>query len=93
MRRIVVDITDAMELKINDWLRNVIYPPVIERQKASPMPDQMRSLMESFWEKGYPYEGAIGGGLTYELSPTSIGMVLKVVAYGQTLDLTDYDSW
>ena len=47
-------------------------------------------------EKGkqYPYFGANGGDLTYEFTPTSIGLIVKVVhTSGAVLDLTDYNSW
>ncbi len=42
-----------------------------------------------------PYYGAIGGGLTYQFTPTGLGTVLKVTEAltGETLDVTDYDSW
>lgn len=43
----------------------------------------------------YPYYGAIGGGLTYCFTPTSLGVVVKV-RHGATnaeLDVSDYDSW
>jgi hypothetical protein len=39
--------------------------------------------------------GATGGGYTYSFTPTSLGCVTKVTnnVTGETLDLTDYDSW
>ena len=38
------------------------------------------------------YKGAIGGGLTYCFTPTSIGTVIKVkCACGEEIDLTNYD--
>jgi len=38
--------------------------------------------------------GAIGGGLSYEFTPASIGVVTLVkCACGNELDLTNYDSW
>lgn len=39
--------------------------------------------------------GAIGGYLTYEFTPTSLGTVVKVVnnITRDVLDLTDYGSW
>ena len=39
------------------------------------------------------YEGAIGGAVRYEFTPTSIGLVIKVKAYEYELDLSDYASW
>ena len=63
----------------------------LERQKkeiVNPNP----IIVES-WEMGYPYEGAIGGSLTYEITPTSLGGIIKVKMYGQEIDLTEYETW
>jgi hypothetical protein len=43
-----------------------------------------------------PYAGAIGGRLTYHLTHTGLGTVVKVVCafcLDKPGDLTDYDSW
>lgn len=41
-----------------------------------------------------PEKTAIGGRITYQFSPTSIGVVEKVsCACGQEVDLTDYSQW
>lgn len=41
-----------------------------------------------------PYFGAIGGEVTYEFTPTSLGIITKVRhANGKVLDLTEYESW
>ena len=47
------------------------------------------------WARGVPYGGAIGGALTYEFTPTGLGVVTKVrfSGYDEVLDLTEYDSW
>ena len=39
--------------------------------------------------------GAIGGAYTYEFTPTSIGVVVKVrnSVTNAVIDLTDYESW
>lgn len=39
--------------------------------------------------------GAIGGGYTYEFTPTGLGIIFKVTnaVTKQTLDLTEYDKW
>ena len=40
------------------------------------------------------YYGAIGGGITYQITYTSIGTIIKVLhPTGKILDITDYDSW
>lgn len=86
------EITAAEQEKIDQWLHNVVFPPIIAEQRAS---DYFSEDLLITDEQGrvWPYEGAIGGGLTYCFTPTSLGIVL-VVKYGdQELNLTDYDSW
>lgn len=46
----------------------------------------------------HPYLGAIGGGLTFEFTPTGLGVVERVVfckgsTFEASIDLTDYESW
>jgi hypothetical protein len=61
--------------------------------------EQQRAKAAEFIERfAHVYHGAIGGGFTFEFSPTNLGVVAKVVhAKGmpdeETCDLTDYDSW
>ena len=41
------------------------------------------------------YEGTVGGRFTYKITPTTLGMVIKVVD-GMTkkeLDVTEYEAW
>lgn len=91
------EISPEDQIKIDEWLEKVVYPPIIEQQLQDP---QLRQTLEIFGVKDengkfkYPYTGAIGGGLTYEFSPTGLGMVIKVKYFnGAELDLTDYDAW
>lgn len=45
-------------------------------------------------KNGIPKTGAIGGSLTYNFTPTSIGTVVMVsCACGHEMDLTDYGEW
>ncbi|MBD2201740.1 hypothetical protein H6G33_10315 [Calothrix sp. FACHB-1219] len=45
------------------------------------------------FEKGMPYNGAIGEAVTYKISPTSLGEIV-VLEYGdERIDVTDYDCW
>ena len=49
-------------------------------------------------EDGEPQHGAIGGALTYQFTPTTVGLVTKAVFLlgterEQVLDLSDYDDW
>lgn len=65
----------------------------LEEQKKSK--DPMLHQILAFSDYKYPYYGAIGGSLTYNFTPNSIGMVITVT-HGYTkavLDLTDFDNW
>lgn len=90
-------LTDEQVAQVRDWLHGEVYPLWVAYQKRStPNPTIVH---ESCWEIGYPYEGAIGGGVTYEFTPTSIGTIERVkypsIVHGEyyTLDVTDYDCW
>lgn len=40
------------------------------------------------------YTGAIGGGLTFSFTPTSLGLVIKVKYLDkEEIDLSDYENW
>lgn len=82
------------QAKISRWLVDTVYPAVIKTQKKSgKYKDNFAAQV--MWESGCPYGGAIGGDLTYEFTPNSLGYTFVVVD-GHTkerLDLTDYDSW
>jgi len=78
--------------RIIQWLHTEVYPEQIAHQKASGEFEGHR-VAEQSWADGYPYDGAIGGGLTYEFTPTSIGVVFKVTSGDKVLDLTNYNDW
>lgn len=42
-----------------------------------------------------PYYGAIGGGITFSFTPTSLGTVTKAkeAITGEEIDLSDYINW
>ncbi len=59
-------------------------------------PEQEKTLNEWMQDKD-SYSGAIGGDVTFQFTPTSIGVIEKVIYFKGTskeamLDLTDYDS-
>ena len=69
---------------------------MVEIQKQDPITAKYISRDADGTE--YPYLGAIGGGCSYEFTPTGLGTVTKVTwcagtDYEATIDLTDYDSW
>lgn len=79
-------------IRLNRWLIDEVYPVVIAEQKA--LLTNPSAFQRDCWEQGHPWTGAAGGGLTYQFSPTSLGMVTKVIYLDRfTLDLTDYESW
>ena len=84
-------ITSEDDQKINKWLKEVVYPPIVAQQRKNP--DVAHLLFELDDGTVVPYEGAIGGGLTFMFTPTSLGIITQVKYKDQTLDLTDYDMW
>lgn len=86
------NISSEEQIKIQAWLKDEVYPLEVARQRGhnkNPSP-----LEIDCWEQGFPYQGAIGGGVTYCFTPTSLGEV-TIVKYGSDyeLNLTDYGSW
>jgi hypothetical protein len=84
-------ITPEDQAKIDKWLAEVVYPPIVAEQKKDP--EMAGLLFKSSNGVEYPYEGAIGGGLTYHFTPTSLGTILRVTYQDQELDLTDWENW
>jgi len=72
------------------------YAKLVEAQKETDAEQWHVTTKKGFT---YPYMGSIGGGFTYEFTPTSIGTVVKATfckghpEYESTIDLTDYKSW
>jgi len=78
--------------KIDEWLHEVVYPKVIEHHKKDP--NLGIWLLKNANGMEYPYYGAIGGDLTYQFTPTSLGVIIKVLhVSGAELDITDYSLW
>lgn len=84
------ELTDKQKLQLGDWLHDV-YPKIIATQKLCIKEPNL--IAQSCWDNGFPYEGATGGGLTYNFTPTSIGVIVTVDYHIYNLDLTDYESW
>lgn len=89
------EITDEQYARAMKWVKEEIYPKIIARQRETfTEPTQFHI---DCWDAGYPYEGAIGGGITYEFTPTSLGIIerVKYTTYNEVyeLDLTDYKMW
>lgn len=86
---------DSEYQKIVEWEleQNQI---AIAQQKERILPDDLAyETAKDCWDLGFPYAGAIGGGLTYKFFPTSLGTIVTV-EHGftkDTLDATDYSVW
>jgi hypothetical protein len=84
-------INNEQQEKIDKWLKEEVYPPLLEQQKQS-----LGDKFNQYTDNGqYPYCGACGGNLTYSFTPTTLGVVVKVYESlsRKTLDLTDYYEW
>lgn len=77
-------INDAEEQKMNEF---------ITKRRNEVAEQQLKDNDTPFVKPGEPYGGAIGGTVTLSFTPTSIGTVIKVTCWGETLDITDYGSW
>jgi hypothetical protein len=91
----VFELDRPESLKLDSWLRNEIFPKVVERQMQCP--ELACMIVEDEGGHKIPYLGAIGGAITYSFTPTSLGTVIKVTwddgVINETLDLTNYDYW
>lgn len=91
----IFEIDNDQKAKAEKWLFEEVYPEIISKQKeATPEPSMFHLMC---WEDGYPYEGAIGGGLSFMFTPNSIGLTTQAIYSFKDkiykLDLTDYDLW
>ena len=84
-------VSDEEHKQIEEWLITTVYPEIIKKQKET-MTNPSPFVIE-IWNQGFPSEGAIGGGVTYTFTPTSLGVVFKVIYGSFELDLTKYDEW
>lgn len=76
-------------VKLSEWVK-ILDKKVIEQQRLSMTPEEF-TLKTG--DGKVPYYGAIGGGLTYSFTPTSLGLITKIEhSYtGEVLDVTDYN--
>lgn len=73
----------AEQAVVNEWYQSLV-PEIKASQK---IPDHLG--------QGEPYYGAIGGGLSYSFTPTSLGtiIVVKESLTGKELNVTDALDW
>lgn len=70
---------------IDDWVKS-LEPEILAIQKQSGL---------GSYGDGQPYYGAVGGGLTYSFTPTSLGtiVVVKESTTGKELNVSDACGW
>jgi len=75
---------------LNRWLEGVV-----ERIDQKHHATGRGELADMFKQRGEVYAGAIGGNLTFEITPTGVGTVFKASESitGEAIDLSDYDNW
>jgi len=81
--------------KIQAWIEEQNVKAIEIQKKKVKKTDSFYGIYQMCWKMGYPYCGTIGGELTYEFTPNSIGesLVVKNEMTGEQLDVTDYDLW
>ena len=86
------ELTQEQNTKLDTWVKEQDLKAIENQRATFKNPSE---FIVQCWDDGYPYTGAIGGGLTYEFTPTSLGLVTKV-KYGlseEEIDLSDYENW
>lgn len=81
-------LTTEQITKLNNWLIDV-------NSRAAEKQYLERRFIETGRPIRLPLQGCTGGGLTFSISGSSIGYVVKVTASvtGETIDLSDYEYW
>lgn len=86
------NLTVSQKERLDKWLegQNAL---AIEHQKE--VYKQPNAIIAACWEDGFPYTGAIGGCITYHITPTSLGIAIKVThaITKNEIDLSDYEDW
>ena len=89
MYRYKFELTEKQEEILADWLAEQ-YKEHIEEQRRTMSEKDFAMLT---LDGQYPYTGAIGGGITYHFTPTSMGVIAVVTYSDKKIDLTEYDMW
>lgn len=71
---------------IDEWLNSLV-PEILAIQKKSGAGDLI--------DGGTPYYGAIGGGVSYNFTPTGLGTIITVteITTGKTLNVNEATRW
>lgn len=82
MRVFELKLTTSQKNLFDNWMKEQD-KKVVEKQKLGG------------WKHDFPNYGACGGAYTYLITPTSIGVVIKVknCVTDEIIDLSDYEDW
>lgn len=89
------ELSDDEQIRVLRWTRELEQNLALEQLKDADKAPLVVRLDDGTL---YPYLGAIGGGLSFVITTTSLGDVFRVywcmgTELEQSLDLTDYDLW
>lgn len=87
-----VRVSTSMKKKLDEWLKEMDAKAVEKQKVEYEKPNQSMVVM---WELGHPYFGAIHADVTYIVTPTSMGPIIKARYdyLDEELDLTEYELW
>lgn len=87
-----IKISEHTYKKLKNWISECDAKAVAKQRSEYKNPD---AVVIACWNDGYPYFGAIGGGISYTVTPTSLGAAIKAryTYLDEELDLTEYENW
>lgn len=87
-----VSISESTAEKLRNWILECDAKAVAKQRSEYKNPD---AIVIASWNDGYPYFGAIGGQVTYLVTPTSLGDVIKARYdyLDEEINLTEYENW
>lgn len=93
-RLLVKRLTTSVEQydKFDKWFQEQDLKAVEAQRKEIENPDKFVLMC---WERGIPYCGPIGGGLSYKVICTSLGMQIFAIhnITKEEIDITEYKWW
>jgi hypothetical protein len=86
------ELDETQKNRLDEWVKEQYKKAVEIQKKEISNPNDTHKFC---WDMGYPYEGFVGGGMTYCFTPTSIGIicVVKYSVTNEEIDLTDYEAF
>ena len=83
------EVTKEQEEKVRKWLQEEVYPELRKSRKH-------KKIKWHDYKSGmYPYAGAIGGDISYQFAPNSIGYTVVAIEHfsKKELNITNYHDW